>query len=114
MSQVVHVFYDVYLGFSYDSLTEVMRRSAKKARLTGGEAAVFLNKAWTACKILYPDGLLLYFRPGREITVEEIRSLPNRIASGRFKFSGALEASLIKASEKVSGKKPERLKVVYA
>lgn len=113
-TKIVHVFYDVYLGFSYNSLREVMFNSAKKATLAHGEAAVFLNKAWTGCKILYPDGLMLYYRPGTVIAPEQIRSLPGRIGKGRYTFAGSSEASLVRTSEAKFEKLSKKLKVVYA
>jgi hypothetical protein len=111
----IHVFYDVYMGWNHSSLIEVMQQNAKKGQLEKGELAVFVNKGWTACKILCPGNVLLYFRPGRGfITPEAIRILPTFVGGGRLAFTRNLEAHLIKAHEAKFGKQTKRLKVAYA
>lgn len=113
---VAHVFYDVYMGWSHKSLAEVMRNTSGVDELSRGECAVFLNKSWTACKILAPGNILLYYRApfGAAITKDQIRALPAAFGGGRLGFKGSLENNVLKAFEAKHGKQQKRLKVMHA
>lgn len=115
MSAAVHVFYDVYMGWGHESLREIMHENAKKQDLDKGEVAVFLNRSWTACKILCPGNALLYYRSqSGAISIETLRCLPTLIGASRLGFKGNLESNVIKAFESKFGKSAKRLKVAYA
>lgn len=111
---VVHVFYEVFMGYSHSSLVDMMRENTKKAALERGEVAVFVNKSWTACKILCPGNVLLYYRSSIPMSVETLRYLPTMVGGSKLNFARNLEAHLIKANEAKVGKATKRLKVAYA
>lgn len=114
MTTAVHVFYGVFMGWSHASLKEIMRNSAGKDRLEKGEVAVFLNKSWTACKILGPGDVLLYYRSNAPIPIEAIRYLPTVFGGSRLGFGKNLEAHVIKTFESRFGVQTKRLKLAYA
>lgn len=114
MSSVVHVFYDVYMGYSHGSLRAIMQESAKKHELAKNEVAVFLNKSWTACKILVNSDALFYYKSKAPLTVETIRFLPTMFGGSRLSFQGKVESHVIKAFESKLGKQMKRIKVAYA
>lgn len=118
MSQasVVHAFFDVYMGWSHKSLAEILKKYAGKAELERGEVAVFINKGWTAAKILGPGGVILYYRSptGAAADVETIRYLPTMLGAPRLAFARNLEAQVIKTFEGKFGKKLKRLSVATA
>lgn len=89
--QVVHIFYDVFMGWSHASLREVMHESVGKARLERRELAVFINKGWTACKILAADDVLLYYRDTGTISFETIKELPMSFGGTALVFTKGLE-----------------------
>jgi hypothetical protein len=112
---IVHLFYDVFMGWGHASLTEMMANATGKAALERGEVAVFLNRSWTACKILAPGNVMLYFRSqGQPITAQMLKTLPTVLGSPRFGFSKNLEANFLKAFEERFKVKAQRLKVAYA
>ena len=116
MSTAAYVFYDVYMGWSHASLLDVMRESVKKDTLERGEVAVFINKAWTAVKILGPGNVMLYHRTGsnKNVAIETIRYLPTVFGGHRLAFAKNLEAHVIKAYETKFGKQMNRLRVEHA
>jgi len=70
--KALHVFYNVFMGCGFLSLSEYLKKDLKR-----NECAVFVNKAKTACKILFPDGLLLYYKPAAGIlTPSAIADIP--------------------------------------
>lgn len=106
---VINVFYDVYLGFSHQSLTEVMKETIDRTHLEPGEVAVFINKAWSGCKILCPSGVLLYFRgygPGA-VTSDVIKRIPTVVSGPELRMTksigGNVDATL---NTILRGKKP--------
>jgi hypothetical protein len=113
---VAHVLYDVYMGWSHKSLSEVMQRTSGIDELGKGECAVFLNKSWTACKILASGNVLLYYRSpyGAPITKEQLRALPAAFSGPRLGFKTNLENAVMKAFEQKFGKQQKRLKVMHA
>ncbi len=111
-ASVSHVFYDVFMGWSHASLSELLKKKVKKD-LQKGELAIFVNKAWTGVKVLAPGGALIYLRTSTPFRVEQLRYLPAMFGNGRFSFSGNLESGMIKAFEAKFGKQMKRMKVAY-
>jgi len=79
--KVRKIYWDTHMGLGIATLQKI----AGKA-LPAGECAVFINSAGTAAKILYTNDTIIYWRPGRKITSDELLSLPDR-CRGSLKFS---------------------------
>lgn len=113
-SSVIHVFYDVPMGYSFKSLKGIMLANANREHLKKGECAVFLNASWMACKILTPGDALLYYRSTVPLTAQIIRFLPTMIGAPRLNYGGRTEASLNKEFESRFKAQMKALKVAFA
>jgi hypothetical protein len=111
--KAIHVFYDIFMGWSSDSLREIMLKNARR-ELRKGEIAVFLNKAWTGVKILAPNGAVIYFRAKSPLTIEQVRFLPTAFGARSFDYAGSLEDHMLQTFEKKFGKHMKRIKAAYA
>lgn len=111
----VHVFYDVFMGWSHSSLLEVMSNSAGKTSLDKEEVALFINKSWTGVKMLAPGNTLIYHR-APIITMDAIRMLPVRFGGKRLTLDPKLEEHLLGAFDKrqKGAKGLGNLKLAYA
>jgi hypothetical protein len=92
----VHLFYDVYMGFSHATLNTLLL-DAKEGPMKRNEIAVFVNESFSAVKLLTSDNTLLYYRavgPGI-ITPEVIRYLPTQLGGEKLQFSRNLEKALL-------------------
>lgn len=111
MKSIIHVFTEVHMGLSHGGLSEIVKRKTGRERIKAGEFAVFVNKGWTACKVL-TEGTILYHRePAGRITVEDIKRLPTVFGGQRFGFGGNGEHTLLKAFVKKFGEQ-KRLREV--
>lgn len=110
---ILHVFYDTHMGASHKALGEMFEAKAKRDELAKGEYVVFLNSAWTACKVLCPNNVIMYWRSatGRSLTPDTIRSLPSCVSGSRLSFAGNLEAKLIAEYEKRHKERAAKLRI---
>lgn len=106
MNTVIHVFHDVYMGYQFGGLTELLKQKTDRETLNKGELAVFINKKWTACKILAPNNVLVYHREpdGQYLTIEDIKRIPTAIAGKILTFGGATETHMMRDFERKLGK----------
>lgn len=100
--KILHAFYDIQMGIGHERAGLLLQHKTKKDALAAGEFAIFINKAWKACKILCPNGVMLYWRSpnGASLTPEIIRAMPTMLGGSRFSFGGNNEAKLIAEFEK--------------
>lgn len=112
MSVVNHVFYEVHMGIGHKGCNELLNMQ-NIDELDKGHAAVFLNRHWTAAKILLSNNVLLYWRSpnGSSLTPEQLRFLPSRLSATRLTFQGKLENGLVGRWNKDIGKSGRRVKV---
>jgi len=98
---IVHVFFEVHMGAGHAKLQEILETKVKKG-LAAGEYAAFINRSWTATKVLGTNGLMLYWRSpdGRAMQPETLRMLPTILGGQRFGFGGNHETRLINEYEK--------------
>lgn len=91
--KIMHLFFDVWLGYGHKSLNEIMENVTGSTELKKNEVAVFINKAWTGAKMLGANGTMLYWKSpnNRPISVEELKDVPTNLGAQRFVFSGKLE-----------------------
>jgi len=116
--RAVHLFKDVFMGWSHESLNALLKEKTGKTQLASGEVAVFINKACTACKILAPgNNAFIYYRAkgGQTISAEAIRYLPALFGGARLMFGGSIETQVIKHLEARYSKRAGKfLKVAHA
>jgi hypothetical protein len=113
-SRIVHAFFDVSMSWSHASLRAALQENTKKSVLGTNEVAVFINRSWTACKILVATDALFYYRSKAPITIEALRYLPTIFGARRYELGATLEKALEKAFEANIGKSMARLKLAHA
>lgn len=100
MSKVLHIIYDTSMSLGHQGLQEIM----KKKRLQPG-FAIFINKRWSALKMLTPHNTLLHYKsptPSRPIEPKTIKYLPHFVgANNELQYDKALEAHLIEKHERL-------------
>lgn len=108
MSNVLHVFFDVNMGLGFQGLGAILETKTKKD-LGEGECAVFLNKRWSAAKILYPGNVFVYWRNERSSSIDyaALCELPSRLAAG-LKFSAKAERAIVAGAADPAGR-PKRV-----
>ena len=96
--EAIHILYDIYMGWSHRTLFQILHANTGRNDLKRGELAIFMNRSWTACKILAPDGNMLYWRSpnGTQITIDQLKALPTSFGGTRFSLKGNLEAGALK------------------
>lgn len=96
--KVLHLLYDVYMGWGHSTLIQILQANTGKGNLGRGELAVFMNRKWTACKILGPNNTMLYWRSpnGASISIDQLKSLPTNFGGSRFTLAGNLENNALK------------------
>lgn len=94
---VVHLFYDVHMGAGHKGLHEMFKKKAKTEAPKSGEIALFMNRKFTACKLLCNGNLLLYYRDpdGAYVTPEAVKVLPTVVGASRLRFARDLEKRLL-------------------
>lgn len=97
---VAHIFYDINMNFSHQSLLEIFSEATNKDLLQPGEAAIFVNTAWTAVKILAADDVLLYHRDNEGLSVDAIKNLPRYFGGSQLQLTKTLESRLEKTLKK--------------
>lgn len=112
--KIMLAFYDVHMGASHASLGLLLEKKTKWPTPKRGECAVFVNKKWTAAKILTGQGSILYWRSpsGTAISMEELRYLPTHLGGAKFSFDGSLESRMIKEGDNFLSKLTKTLKPV--
>jgi hypothetical protein len=95
--RLIHAFTDISMSNGHDGLAEILRKRAKIAKLTDG-CAVFINRSWTAMKLLVPGDTLLHLRrpKNRPIDPAIIKYLPACIEGAELNYGKALETMLVK------------------
>lgn len=78
------------------SRTEILKKRAKISQLDAGETAIFINKKWTALKLLTSEDVLLHLRrpANKPILPESIKYLPACIEGKELNYSVALKKTL--------------------
>lgn len=91
MSKVVKVYYGQHMGMSFKGMAAALGKP-----LDAGEAAVFVNAAWTAAKVLYPDDHIHYHRLKGRLTVNDLVALPTRLPTTKLALGSAGMAQALK------------------
>ncbi len=90
MSKVMHVFFEVSMSNGHPGLHGILKKSRKT--IQGSETALFINKDWTACKLLTAHDTLLHLRRPRNapINPETLKYLPHCIDGDDLNYEAAL------------------------
>jgi hypothetical protein len=93
--KVMHIFFDTHLGRGHAGLMKLL-----KAKKLEAGFAVFINKKWSALKMLTPSNVLLHYKSpsdARTIDPDTIKYLPSCIGSDQtLQYDKALGAVLEK------------------
>lgn len=111
----VHVFFDVPMGFSHKSLALMLEANTKKSELPKGEVAVYINRSFSAVKVMTGQTIAYWRGPGPgTVTPEVIKVLPTAFGAPRLTFAKNLENAILKTFETEFGTVLKRLKVANA
>lgn len=90
--EIIQVFFDVHMSYAHDGLAAILEKQTGSRALPDGQSAVFINKAWTALKMLTPSGVMLYLRrpPHKPINPEAIKYLPHCVSGRELDYKKAL------------------------
>lgn len=94
MSRVMHVFFEVSMSNGHQGLHSILKKSRKA--IEGSETALFINKDWTACKLLTAHDTLLHLKRPRNapINPEALKYLPHCIDGDELNYTAALGAAI--------------------
>lgn len=71
---IAKVFFDIDMRLGIDGFEEILKR--KKVTLRANEFAMFMNRKQTYIKIYWGGHYILNYRKGKQISVEDIKSIP--------------------------------------
>lgn len=110
--RAIHAFFEIHMGASHATLGWYLADKIKRDTPPVGECAIFLNKRWTAAKILSSNGSLLYWRSptGAPASIEFLKQLPSQGWGNRLVFAGNLESKMLKESDGANAKLNSKLK----
>ena len=85
--KLAYLFMDVSMSNGHKGLGAMLRK-----KLSKGETAVFVNKKWSALKLLTSDGFVLHKKQpdNRPIVPETIKYLPYCVEGGKLNYTKAL------------------------
>lgn len=89
MSKLINVFFNVSMSNGHPGLYKMAKSDAE----TG--YCVFVNKQWTALKMITPANVLLHYKTksvSHRINMETIKYLPGCVNGGELDYTKALEA----------------------
>ncbi len=92
MSSIAHVFFETDMRNGHDGLTKRLG----KIILKPGETAIFINRKWTALKLLTPEYVVLHLRPKHGLNPAAIKYLPACIEGKELNYQRALESAIHK------------------
>ena len=90
-----HLFLDVHLGISHRGMQEAL--AAAGIKLSKGDTAVFLNRAWTGAKIMTHARAYIYAREPNGFTVETVAGVPRLCGGHAVALTSAQRSKMEKA-----------------
>jgi len=99
--KIASIYFDVTMSRGHKGLREIHRKN-----LTEDECAIFINKRWTALKMLTPQNVILHLKQpqNRPIVPDAIKFLPHCVSGGELDYSKALSASINNRFEKLKSR----------
>lgn len=100
MSRIAHLFFDTHMAFQHHGLGKLLEKESGERLPRSGETAIFINKKWTALKMLTHDGTLLYLKREKGINPETIKYLPSCVQGKELDYKWALDKAVREQFEK--------------
>lgn len=96
--KIGYLFFDTHMSASHKTL-----RARIKKDLLENECAIFVNKKWSAVKMLTSANTILYHRrPNNErLEPETIKFLPNCVNGSNLDYDAALKSAILSKYKKV-------------
>jgi hypothetical protein len=91
MSKLLNVYFNTSMSLGHKRLYAMAGKSASQGY------SVFINRPWTALKMITPSNTILYFRTEdkkQPINFETIRHLPNCVNGGELNYQRALDIAV--------------------
>lgn len=101
MSRIAHIFFDTNMRNGHDGLQLILGRK----KILAHETAIFVNKSWTAAKVLTNADILLHVKRPGGINPAAIKHLPNCIEGQDLNYAKALEAAVTERFTRDKGKR---------
>lgn len=105
-NRAIHFFGSVSMTNGHDGLAEIAEKhKVALDDLRSGEFCCFVNKTFTAMKLLCPGGILIHWRnpSHRALFAEVIGTLPQFLADADIGFSADVKAAIAKYYKKHLG-----------
>lgn len=92
--KLAHIFFDASMSNGHKGLTDILFKETKSRLLKEEETAIFINKKFTALKMLTSKHVLLHLkRPdNKPINPETVKYLPHCVNGEELNYSKALDA----------------------
>lgn len=94
------------MGIAHRGMNEALDDAGHVLR--PGDTAVFINKGWTAAKILTHKKAFTYVRESRPFIVEELMAFPKLVGGRRLELTRDQMATLRNIRQKETGEKTPR------
>jgi hypothetical protein len=96
-NRIIEVFFETNMRNGHDGLARILKR-----KLSKGEYAVFINRNWTALKMLTSEDTLLHLRrpSNKPINPKTIPYLPACVNGSRLQYDRALRVVIEKEYQK--------------
>lgn len=97
-----HIFLDVHMSISHQRMKAALADS--KLTLSKGDTAIFINKSWTAAKIMTARRAYIYVREDLPFNVDQLITFP--------RFVGAKSLNLTNENYKLLAARRAKVKPV--
>lgn len=101
-----HVYTGIHMGIAHRAMQEALDDDGHV--LKHGDAAIFINKNWTAAKIMTNRRAFIYVRETRAFTVSELLSFPRLVGGARLVLTQKQHDALESIRTKATGEKSPR------
>jgi len=100
MARIAYLFFDVSMSNGHTGLGAMLKDDL------GEDYAIFINKRWTALKMLTPDNVILHLkRPDNQpINPDTVAHLPNCVNGRELDYAKALKTVIETKYKKWSNK----------
>lgn len=108
-NRILRVFFDIDMRNGFEGLDLLLKKERMSlAKLRKGEFLVFLNRKQNTMKICTQNNAMIYVRSQSRIDLNLLTHIPTYFNGTEFKFTRALEATLLSKLKKVYRTKQER------
>lgn len=90
--KLMHIFFDISMSNGHNGLEKILSRK----KVSRDEYVVFINKNWTALKMITPGDVVLHLKCKHRIEPKAIKYLPHCVNGSDLDYPQALEQALLK------------------